>query len=79
MPYMVAANPINYGKPYELSTVEALSAALYVLGFRERSVELLNKFKWGPHFLELNEELLDLYSEAETSEEAVEAERAALG
>ena len=79
IPYMVAANPVNYGRPYELSTVEALSAALYILGFRDRSQELLNKFKWGPHFISLNRELLDLYAEAETSEEAVEAEKIAMG
>jgi len=78
IPWMVATNPVNYGKPYELSTVEALAAALYVLGFREMSDELLNKFKWGPYFTVLNGELLELYSEASTSQDVEEAERKAL-
>jgi pre-rRNA-processing protein TSR3 len=79
IPYLVAANPVNYGKPFELSTVEALAAGLYILGFKERSFDLLNKFKWGPHFIDLNRELLDLYAEARTSREAEEAERTSLG
>ncbi len=78
IPWTVATNPINYGKPCELSTVEALAAGLYILGFKKRSEELLNKFKWGPFFTVLNGELLELYSEADTSEGVEEAERKAL-
>ena len=68
LPFLIAANPINYGKPYRLSTAEALAAALYILGFRERAEEIMSKFKWGPHFLDLNRGRLERYRRAENME-----------
>jgi len=71
LPFLVAANPINYGKPFQLTTVEALAAGLTILGERGRAEEILAKFTWGETFLEMNEEPLRRYADCEDSAEVV--------
>jgi len=75
LPYLIAVNPTNYGKPFMLSTVEALSAALYIFGNEEQAKQLLSKFKWGLGFLKLNKMPLEDYKEAKNSEEVIEVMR----
>lgn len=71
LPWLVAANPVNYGKPCELSCVEALSAALIICGEEETGNLLLSKFKWGHAFLSLNREILKAYSQCESSADII--------
>jgi pre-rRNA-processing protein TSR3 len=69
LPPLLAGNPVNYAKLNKLTTVEALSASLFILGFKEQSLELLNKFKWGHTFYELNQNLLEEYSQLENEDQ----------
>lgn len=61
LPPLLAGNPVNYSKLNKLTSVEALCGALYIMGYSQIAVELLNKFKWGHTFLELNQNILDDY------------------
>jgi len=72
LPFLVAANPVNYGKPFKLSTLEAFAASLYILGEVDHAKEILELYKWGPQFLILNKEPLEEYRKANNSAEIVE-------
>lgn len=78
LPFLVAANPVNYGKPFKLSTVEALAAGLIILGEREQAELILSKFNWGHVFLKLNQEPLQEYAAAKDSTEVVKIQEAYL-
>ncbi|MEA3325048.1 MAG: DUF367 family protein [Euryarchaeota archaeon] len=71
LPYLVAANPVNFGKPFKLTTVEAFAAALHILGEDEQASLILEKFNWGHTFLELNCELLEAYACANDSSDVI--------
>jgi len=71
LPYLVAANPVNFGRPMELTTVEALAAALVIFDEREQAEAILSKFTWGETFLELNAEPLQRYADCADSGEVV--------
>jgi pre-rRNA-processing protein TSR3 len=69
LPPLLAGNPVNYSKLNKLTTVEAVAAAVFILGYEEQTLELLSKFNWGHTFYELNEELLRDYSEVQFEEQ----------
>ena len=71
LPFLVAANPTNFGKLCMLSSVEALAASLYILGEQERAAKVLGCVSWGIRFLEVNKEPLELYAKAMDSTEVV--------
>ncbi len=71
-PRLLAANPVNWGKPGRLTTAEALATVLYLIGERDQAREVLGAFRWGERFFELNKEPLDAYAEAKSSSELVD-------
>ena len=68
LPPLLAGNPVNYSKLNKLTTVEAISAALYILGEKKQALTLLEKFKWGHTFYDLNRNLLEDYSKLDSEE-----------
>ena len=75
LPAMLAANPVNYSKLGKLSSAEALAGSLYILGDKKLAADMMDKFKWGHTFLELNGNLLEDYSQADTARQMEQLER----
>ncbi len=71
LPYLLASNPVNWGRPMELNSAEAVMAALIIMGQREQAGEFLGRFNWAPEFMRLNGAMLEDYSKAADSTEVV--------
>ncbi|KAI9248823.1 hypothetical protein BDA99DRAFT_524555 [Phascolomyces articulosus] len=71
LPYLVATNPVNYGKPWKLNCAEALAAIFYITGFPEHGEALMGKFKWGHAFAKVNGPLLERYAQCTDSADVV--------
>lgn len=69
LPYLVAANQVNYGRPWKLNCVEAIAACLVITGHWEEAESLLNNFSWGVNFLKINDEILKKYASCKNSDE----------
>lgn len=75
LPFLVAANPVNYGKAFQLSTAEAVASALWILNRKEDAKMALSKFAWHESFWAMNEQPLAEYAACENSSEVVEVQR----
>jgi pre-rRNA-processing protein TSR3 len=77
LPWLVAANPQHFGRLGELNTAEAFSAALWLLGERDRALSLIEAFPGGATFLRINRARFDAYVEATTPDalQAAEAQQ----
>jgi len=74
VPYLVAASPTNYGRPWRVNCVEALGACFYICGHKDWAEDILSSFSYGQAFLEINEEVLNRYAACKTEEEVKKAE-----
>jgi pre-rRNA-processing protein TSR3 len=79
LPFMLAANPLHYGRAMELTTMEAFAAALWILGEPAQARRLLGSYTWGEQFLVLNAEPLKAYAACRTSGEVVARQAEFLG
>ncbi|MDR0778706.1 MAG: DUF367 family protein [Methanomassiliicoccaceae archaeon] len=71
LPYLIASNPVNWGRPMELNSAEAVLASLLILGENEQAKELAGRFNWGTEFIRINGEMLSDYSSAADSTEVI--------
>ncbi|KAI6088296.1 DUF367-domain-containing protein [Hypoxylon rubiginosum] len=75
LPYLVAANSVNYGKPLRLNCVEALAAAFYICGHPDWAEEVLKPFNYGESFLNINSKLLKKYAACADEDELLQTEK----
>ena len=78
LPFLVAGNPTKFGKPFELSTIEAVAAALYIVGEQRQARRVLSCVPFADAFWNVNKEPLADYAACATSREVVEAQMAYL-
>lgn len=76
LPYLIAANPTNYGRPWRLNCVEALAACFYICGRSDWAESVLSTFSYGQAFLDINEGVLKRYAACQNEEEVKKAEEA---
>lgn len=69
LPFMVASNPVNYGRPWKLNCAEAIAAAFYIAGLDPYAEAVMEKFSWGGSFYSLNGTLIDRYRTCNTAKE----------
>lgn len=76
LPYLVAANQVNYGKPWRLNCVEALAACFAICGHLDWAEIVLQHFPYGQSFLQINSQLLKRYAACQNEDEVKKAEEA---
>jgi pre-rRNA-processing protein TSR3 len=74
LPYLVAANTVNYGKPWRLNCVEALAAAFAICGHLDWAEEILAPFSYGQSFLDINSSILKKYAACADEDEIKKTE-----
>ncbi|GET91538.1 hypothetical protein, conserved [Leishmania tarentolae] len=69
LPLLLAANPVNYGRPSKLNCAEALAATLAIVGLMDDARSVMAYFSWGASFFDVNRELLAGYQTCTNSAE----------
>ncbi|CAJ1032513.1 Possible Fer4-like domain in RNase L inhibitor, RLI/Ribosome biogenesis protein, C-terminal, putative [Leishmania lindenbergi] len=69
LPLLLAANPVNYGRPSKLNCAEALAATLVIVGLMDDARNIMAYFSWGESFFDVNRELLAGYQQCANSAE----------
>jgi pre-rRNA-processing protein TSR3 len=76
LPFMVAANTVNYGRPFKLNCAEACAATLSICGKPEAAKAVMNEFSYGEEFLSLNKQVFEIYAKCQDAEEVIQKQNA---
>ena len=76
LPFLLAGNPINHGRPYKLNCAEALAGALAICGLMDDAFEIMNVFGWGQTFLDINQNVVEEYQQCKTIEDVIAVQKA---
>ncbi|CAJ1930414.1 unnamed protein product [Cylindrotheca closterium] len=76
LPFMVAANTVNYGRPFKLNCAEACAATLSICGKTEAAKAVMNEFSYGEEFLSLNAQVFEMYAACTDAEDIVRKQNA---
>ena len=76
LPYLLPANPTNYGRPWRLNCVEALAACFFICGHDDWADHVLASFSYGDAFIEMNRSVLERYAACSDEDEVKAAEAA---
>jgi pre-rRNA-processing protein TSR3 len=79
LPILIATNPQHYGRPAQLNTVEALAAALFLVGRPTEAAHLLEGFSGSDEFLRVNAERFAAYASEHDADGVRAAERRLFG
>mmetsp|Transcript_15786 Transcript_15786/g.36549 ORF Transcript_15786/g.36549 Transcript_15786/m.36549 type:complete len:315 (+) Transcript_15786:135-1079(+) len=71
LPFMVATNSVNYGRPFKLTCAEACAATLFICGKESAAKEVMKGFSYGEEFFKINHEVLSMYASCQDAEEVV--------
>jgi pre-rRNA-processing protein TSR3 len=71
LPFMVAANSVNYGRPFKLTCAEACAATLYICGKEDAARLVMEEFSYGEEFFKINHAVLSIYASCKDAEEVV--------
>lgn len=72
---LLPVNPVNYGKPGKLSSLEALAAALFIMGYNDPAGDIISKYSWSQNFIKTNIEPLNDYTKCNSNEDCIETEK----
>ena len=76
LPFLMAGNPVNFGRPFKLNCAEALAGALAICGFMEDAQIVMEVFTWGETFLEMNKKVIKEYRLCNSLQEVMDVQKA---